>query len=270
LADLTSEIQGTINIAHFVMNPAKNFVWMSITARQDVTSQVSASMNYFFEPDYLIRTYRDVNTREWRPCTFDLRQWSARVSYRPVKVLEVVGMGRLKDYVYNEYFTEYDGRSEVAGLEGIVRIARWRAAAGWAYTDFANTGFDLRSRLPQDVTLEDTEVGEADYQEDEFSGSVRYGFRLLARRAYAEAGGSVGRRYYATSRSPEADPFHHGRRDLTADLEMTFSIDLTRRVTFKLFADRASRDTRAAVPLVPALKDYRRWGVGSEIGVELR
>ncbi len=254
--ELDSKAQATVNFAHHLMNPIKNFGWLSLTARQELSRQWTASANYFYEPAYYIRDYYDIHTSTHHHCEFALGQWQGTIGCRPVRAWEFSGFGKFKRYAYSEFFTEYDGDLVEFGGEVIFRSGAWRLSGGYSLAVNQNVGFESSVDLPPGEVDEDSEIGQGDYDEDGYAFSTRYSFRVSRRRAWVELEVKINDRYYTTDRYP--DPIHHGRHDLVASTELSGRWYLTRAVRLEIGAAYYSRESSASDPVVSRVKDYAR------------
>ncbi|NQU04536.1 MAG: hypothetical protein HQ568_00475, partial [Calditrichaeota bacterium] len=218
---LRTSVSITGDFAHYLINSIKNFGWISATIKQEITDQLSASLNYFYDIEYYIRDYKDIHSSNREHCNFSMDQWTGKVYYRPVKPFEFVIEGRYKKYAYNKYFTEYDSDYLEIGSEVIYRNNPWRLAFGYSLADNDNVGFT--SFLLSDAgDGEDNEAGDGDYQQDTYSLSVRYGMKAFGRKARFLSESTIRDRYYLTERNINLDPMHAGRNDVMLKTELSF------------------------------------------------
>lgn len=260
----------TVNFAHHLQNPVKNFGWLSLTGRQDITRRITASVNYFFEPEYYLRYYRDVHTGQRQKCTFALSQWKGDISYRPIKMFEFGMYGKTKKYAYNEFFTEYDSDLIEAGGEVIFRTGPWRIAGGYALAMNDNIGFNPFDITGSDSSQEDSDEGNGDYEEDNYSLSVRYSFKFMQKNARLLFESTLADRYYTTDRSYTMDPIHSGRRDLVVGYALSGRLYFSRLLNIELGAEYGQRSTRASSELASAVKDYDRWAGWAELSFKIK
>lgn len=253
-ARITS-LRATVNFAHHLMDPIKNMGWLSVNARQDISKQFIAGAGFFFEPRFYIRDYFDKHTQTYQRCEFTLYQLKGELSYRPRWLWEVTGWGRVKNYRYNEFFTEYDGDFVEGGVATVARPGPWRFSAEYGFGSFDNTGFNSADPVPAgDVT----ELGQGDYQEDSFSASARYNFKVASRSAGVEAGTELARRLYTTDRDPRRDPMHSGRQDFSISVDLTGRLTLTERVELEAGLGYSSREAEGDSPSVSEAKNFSR------------
>ncbi len=137
----TLRLRGTLNFANHYNVPLKNLGWISLGARQDLSRKFICSFNYFYEPRFYIRDYTDAHTNTRQHCEFALNQGSFQITYRPKWLWEMSGICKIKDYQYNRYFTEYNGRLWELGLETVYRPNNWRFSFEIDYGLFNNTGY---------------------------------------------------------------------------------------------------------------------------------
>ena len=244
------------NFAHHMMNPIKNFGWISLTAKQEILKTLSASFNYFYEPRYYIRDYLDVHSDERRSCEFALDQWTGRVYYRPKWPFEFLGIGRFKRYAYNKYFTEYDSDYLEFGGEVIFRTGSYRFSGGYSLADNKNVSFNALDYQHTGLDSEDSEEGQSDYLQDTYSISLRYEFRIHGKRSRILLEASLKDRYYSTDRELQADPIHRGRRDVTVFMEISGRIKLNSDLAVLIGSAYGNRRSRSGSPIVPQIKDY--------------
>ena len=263
---LDSELRASGNFAHHLMNPIKNFGWISLTADQELSKKWTASFNYFYEPTYYIRDYNDVHTKSHQHCEFALGQWKGDASFRPVRAWEFDGFGKFKRYAYNEYFTEYDGDLIEFGGATIYRSKLWRISGGYSFAVNKNVGFSSTIEYDSSASEEDSELGQSDYEEDSYNFSVRRNFRVVDRRAWAQLDVEINDRYYTTDR--RLDPIHYDRHDLATSTELSLRLYLNRKVRVEVGAAHYSRNSSASAPVVSRLKDYTRWTGWLEVGYE--
>ena len=259
----------------YLVNSIKNFGWMSLNVQQDLPWSLILSVNYFYEPSYFIRDYSDIHTRERQHCQFGLSQWKGELQHRLSDALDVSIVGRIKRYTYNEYFTEYDSDLIEIGINGIYQIGSFRYDVEYSLAVNDNIGFNSIDRLPPGSTDdEDSEIGQGDYQEDNYTLGVRYNFRLAKKRTYVQLKTTLADRYYSTDRNPSIDPMHHGRRDISTSTELSGSWRMLwtpdRTIYLKAGIEYDSRDTRASDPIASRVKDHHRWTGWMEVTYYLR
>jgi len=265
-----SELRAVADFAQHAMNPIKNLGWLSLTAAQDFGGDWNAALGYFYEPGFYIRDYRDMHSNEFHRAKFSLNQWSGRLRWRPVKWGELNCSGKSKQYFYNGYFTEYDGRAGEGGLESVYRSRDWRFSMGWTYSEFNNTGFNSVDRLPPGLNLEDNDAGDGDWREDELTASARRTLRIKDQKVFVGSHLTWSSRYYTTQQPPEIDPIHHGRRDVSYTLDLFIQSPITERVLLESGVETGRRRTKAADPIVSEVKNYNRWGYWLELAYQLR
>jgi len=263
-------LSAVFNFAQHLMNPVKNFGWMSLTATQELSAAWSTSLNYFFDKDYYIREYNDVHTATREPCEFSMDQWTGRINFRPVKRFEFVGLLQNKKYAYNKYFTEYDSDCYQYGGEIIYRTGPWRLALGYSLGDNQNVGYNKYYQHPAVIdSVEDSEEGQSDYQQDSYSVSIRYAFRLMGKRSRVLLDASFDDRYYTTRLSAVVDPFHSSRNDRNLTIEMSARSDVNKALSVEVGSGFSSRRSKAPSPVVSRVKDFDRIICWLELGYDL-
>lgn len=266
----TTSLRLTTNFAHHAMNPIKNLGWLSFTVRQDITKELTGSFNYFFEPRFYIRDYIDSHTGIHRHCEFGLNQAKADITYRIKGISDVTGSVKYKDYNYNEYFTEYDGNTLGLGFGVVVRPGKWRISAGYSFEQFENTGFSSSDLVPENSGLTDSEFGQGDFDEDLFTGTVRYSFIALRHESSLQYGIERNKRAFTTKRDHLIDAMHSGREDLLVEQTISLSSTLTRQLGFELGLSSQTRDSEATDIKVSPLKDFKRSTIWIEFTYELK
>lgn len=266
-----TQIQVTTNLTRFSYNPLRDFFWVSVTGRGDLTDELGFGLNYYSLPKYYLRDFRDRHDGEYHRCTYGLNQWTGRLYVSPSKMADFTAWGRLRYYFYNKYFTEYDGEAETVGLDGAWRLGRFRLSGGWAFTKFTNTGYDTAEiRGLTGLEPEDSEFGQSNFEEDRYSLSLQYVTKVWKHTFLVTPAVTFERRYFTTSRTPDIDPLHSGRKDKVTGTEVAVKYFLRRGMSLECGWEYESRGSRASVPLTEDLKTYHRWGMWTELSVQLR
>lgn len=255
--------------AQYYRNPVKNSSLLSITLKQGFLDKWYALVNYVHVPRFYLRVYTDVHTKERVGCKYALDKTVSKLSWRPVKALELISRFEYKKYAYSKYFTEYDGDLTGIGAETVLRTGDWRLSCRYNFYDFENIGFSSSELLPPGDYGEDSKTGEGDYQEDEYSISVQYSFRLVERRFRTRISQTISNRYYSTDRSPDIDPIHHGRNDVSLATTLTSTVNLTGSVDVTLGVNFKNRDSDASNSVVSRVKDYSAWSGWIELTYDL-
>ena len=262
-------LSATGDFAQHLMNPIKNFGWISLTVNQELTKSLSVNVNYFYDIDYYIRVYKDVHTDTRQHCSFSMDQWTGRANYRPIKTFEFEGFVRFKKYAYNKYFTEYDSDYIETGGEVIYRSGPWRLSGGYSLADNDNVGFNELYLSHDYFNIEDSEEGQSDYQQDTYEASLRYAFRLAGNRSRVLLETSLKDRYYATELDIQDDPMHSGRRDVMVSFELSGKIDINREVAIEIGSAYANRRSRSPNYTVQQIKNYDQTYGWVELSYEL-
>lgn len=260
----------TADFAHHLMNPIKNLGWISVSGRQDFSRHWIGNVNYFFEPRYYIRDYTDAHTNTRQNCEFALHQLKADLTFRPKWLFDFTGSLKLKDYRYNEFFTEYDGDLLGFGLSAVFRPGDWRFAVGYNFETFDNSGFTASLNSSDDPSIDDSEFGQGDYDEDIFTGSVRRSFSGFHHEMSLQVSADISRRAFTTSRSVAIDPMHSGREDWVYEYSLANQIKLTNNLSIELGIGSHVRDSEATKPNISDLKDFNRYTASIEISYELK
>ena len=257
------------NFAQHIMDPIKNFGWLSLTVSQEFTKSLSGSFNYFYDINYYIRDYKDVHTTQRHPCEFDMDQWTGKIGYRPVKLLEFVGIGRFKKYAYNKYFTEYDSDYIEGGGEVIYRNHPWRLSTGYSLADNDNIGFIGLDTQISGEDLEDSEEGNGDSQQDSYWITVRYAFRMMGKKARLFIKTELRDRYYTTDRDLDNDPIHRSRRYVVLEMDISGRIYINNYMTVTVGSKYGNRRSNSMNPVVARVKNYDRTMGYIELSYEL-
>ncbi|MCF7809866.1 hypothetical protein K9N50_02635 [bacterium] len=269
LSKRSTKITLTGDFAAFAVNPIKNFGWFSASVTQELSEQLKAYFNYFYDIDYYIRDYKDINSGNREHCNFSMDQWRGNLQYRPLKAFEFVVEGRFKKYAYNKYFTEYDSNYLEIGGEIIYRYRSWKFTIGYSLAENDNIGFNsLSSNSGEDD--EDDEAGDGDYQQDTYSISLRYGFKTMDRRARFLLESSIIDRFYLTERSIQIDPMHSGRHDFMLNTDLSFMISFTKTVSFEIGTGYRNRRAESPALIVSKVKDYDSYMGWIEISYDLK
>jgi len=263
-------LRGTANFAHHAMNPIKNLGWVSLNGRQDFAKQWIGSVNFFYEPRYYIRDFQDINTDAVQHCRFALTQWKEDLTWRPHWLYELTVSNKFKQYRYNEYFTEYDGDLWEIGIAGVLRPEKWRFSAGYTYGVFENTGFNSSDLTLPGSFLNDSEFGQADFEENTYALSARRSFKLHKRSCDLEVAVDLADRYYTTTRDYSIDPMHSERFDRSVSCEISGRAAMTDAVSIEIGLGEYQRKSRAPAKVVSQVKDYNRWTAWSSISYEIQ
>ncbi|MBM3328324.1 MAG: hypothetical protein FJY67_02465 [Calditrichaeota bacterium] len=262
----TTRLRLTGNFGAHYSNPVKNLGWASFNLRQDIAAMLFAQAGYFYEPRYYIRDYLDSHTDSRRRCDFALSQWTGSLTWRPMWSYELTGTLRVKDYEYNRYFTEYDGRVIESGLGGVWRQGDWRFETGYSFAVHNNTGFSRGDRLPEVIESEDSELGNADFEEDGWNVSMRRSLLIFAYEGALELATDVARRVYTTDRSSFIDPIHSERIDRMGTVSLVGTLDYSPEVNLEAGLGRQWRSTEANDEQASRIKSFGRWTVWAGIG----
>jgi len=142
-------------------------------------------------------------------------------------------------------------------------------SAGYDFAWFDNTGFKSVDIIPPGGLEEDTETGEGDYQADNYSISMQYSFNLGKYKTRLKGGLALEQRFYQTARSPLEDAIHSGRRDYVYNTDLTYTVDLSKRIQIELGAAHNRRFSRGLSPLVAQVKDYSRFETWTALSCDL-
>jgi|GEM_PF-1401864 len=271
---LDSRVLATGQLSSYMRNGVKNGGWLSTSAFQDVNREIRLSLNHFYQPHFYLRAYKDVNTNTYQYCDYATSQTKgdARYRFRINKRgtwVDLSGGVRYKMYAYNGYFTEYDNTLLEYTGDIIFRTKEWRLNATYAFSTSDNVGFRETEVSRGDLTLEDSDLGDGDYQEDSYGVSVRYTTVLLDFPVYLQVDGSLSDRYYQTTRPSYLDPLHTGRNDVSLGYGANGEISLTEELDIAIGAEYGSRRSSAPAPVVERVKNHDRWGGWIEFSYQL-
>lgn len=256
-----TRIRLTLNFASHLMNPIKNLGWASVSLTRQFSRQLRGEVYGFYEPRFYIRHYRDVHTGTVQPCTFTLGWMGGSVRYAtPWGIFATPGI-RYKVYRYNKYFTEYDGEAWEPSLGLSKTWDEWGLVCSYTFSHFTNTGFQADDRLPPEAVGEDSEVGQADYQEDGWSLEVsRKGF-FKGREVTFSLTSELKLRYYTTQRPSTLDPIHSERVDRVIEGALAVRSDWTPVWGWEVALQRGRRKSTGDSPSVDLLKSYQYWAL---------
>ncbi|RQV98283.1 hypothetical protein EH220_03610 [bacterium] len=227
-------------------------------------------------PSYYLRVYRDRDYNEQHAARFMNWDHSAQFDYRvrsDAWLTFGVGYGT---YYYNEKFTEYDSEYLEASVGARINLpADVSLSAGYTRRGSDNVGKD-QGFTPQfspesSPFEEDSEYGDADFNEDEF--------RLRARRRLdfvkltdvdASLSYRLRRRVYTTDRSLLDDPFHRGRLDNRFEISPSIDIELSRRFDIGIYYLHEERDTESDSEAVIRAKNFVRREYGMTLSCTVR
>jgi hypothetical protein len=254
----TTTLRGIVNFAQHWMDPIKNFGWTSLGVKHELTKQWTVGLSYMFEPHFFIRDFKDIHTGSFQNCSFALDQTTLDIAYHPVWLWEVSATGRIKNYAYNKYFTEYNGQDVESELTGIIRTGDWRFSLGYGFGRFDNTGYSANNLLQSGSSIIDSEEGQGDYDEDSYNASARYNFLTFGKKSSADLLIDIGDRHYTTKHNSTVDPMHSYRQDTNITLEVSGRMNVTPELEVEVGVGHYKRGVEANVPLVAEIKNFNR------------
>ncbi len=223
-------------------------------------------------PSFYLRVYRDVDFAEQHSTRYRQLDHSVSARYRLSGDLWVEGNAGGGSYYYNSKFTEYD--SEYAeGGGGLAYTTSNGSQFRGAYTRRVsdNIGAYAAAQGADNENFEDSEYGEADYNEDDFLFSLQTPIgRLRTRPVKGELSVRHRRRVYTTERALEQDPFHRSRLDARTQFTFAISAGLTRKLSSEISVGYDERDTLSDRSSVEAVKDFVRHEYGLTFTYDIR
>ncbi|MDK9700465.1 MAG: hypothetical protein OEM52_10010 [bacterium] len=236
-----------------------NAYWMQW--EQEIIDPVDFKVAYSLWKRTPLRSYTDRDTREWHLAQFDQNEYTFRLEVdNPwLQSVTVKPYYQIRNQYYNEYFTEFDMTGHTSGFDFAYRLFKGSTiTAGYEFTSMDNTGRDqsIGSSVALPVS-EDSEYGNASYQEDELRfdvsskfvlpklGDMRWGLDYTYRN-----------RQYITDNSVSDDPFHAGRSHKFHRVGVEIGGDPIHSTSVTIRVENESRRSDSPNPNVPKYKDY--------------
>ncbi len=244
-------------ISLYAVNAVKNTQSHSFLGRLAYRGRLHLSLKYFYLPSYYLRNYRDRDLNEYHAAQFDQSRPSASLRLRLPPYEIEAEYGREFTY-YNTYFTEYDVEAYFWDFTGsYTALHDLTISLDYLFKVSENVGFNQPDEGELINPTEDTESGDASYEEDQFGLSLIYDLPLESNWIW-NVGLGLRRswRYYQSSQPFMQDPFHAGRKDRRDMIEpfIGFSpqsnVELEFRFTYDL------RRTDSPDPAVSSTKNF--------------
>lgn len=227
-------------------------------------------------PSYYLRVYRDRDYNEQHAARFMNWDHAVQFDYRVRSDFWLTLGAGYGTYYYNEKFTEYD--SEYS--EGTIGTRCYLPAeiglsASYTRRISDNVGKDqpfTPQFNPESSPIEeDSEYGDADFNEDEFRiRAKRHLDFIKISNVDASLSYRLRRRVYTTDRSLTDDPFHRGRLDNRYEISPAIDIALNKRFNVGLYYLHEERETESDNEAVISAKDFVRREYGMTLTVNVR
>ena len=247
----------SVRFSLYSVNQLKNVQSHYLLARFTYRYRVYLYLQYTYMPGYYLRAYKDRDLNEYHNCEFDLYKPAARLKFR-FKPFEFEGQfGREWTY-YNSYFTEYDSEALFSGISASYQAPfGLDVSAGYLLKISDNVGFSQAGLAIPGTSEEDTEYGDASYEEDRFNLGVGYELPVKSNwdwKIWIDFERRL--RYYQSDLSSIEDPFHAGRKDRRDFIKpkITFSPSPTIDIEFRFIYDW--RRTDSPEPIVSSIKNF--------------
>jgi hypothetical protein len=226
-------------------------------------------------PSYYLRVYYDRDYRERHAARY--RNWDYEGSFR-LKLFDPLWTeikGGWGSFFYNAKFTEYDSDYRDFGLSCDYRTP-WDAtlSAGYLRRLSTNVGKDqigsLQTPTGDSAPGGDSEYGDADFNEDDFTGGIQADLPWLKKlRPTSGLAYRMRRRVFTTDRDLALDPLHRGRVDRRYEITVSLGFGLTKNLEAETFYSYEERTADSQNPAVPQVKNFVRRQVGLQIAYSL-
>jgi hypothetical protein len=230
----------------------------------------NAKAAWFLIPSYYLRVYRDRDLGYYADAKFRNWEYSAEFSYRILDPLWIGVKGASGTYYYNSTFTEFDSEYQEAGVTSTYLFPKSVSlTGGYLRRASENVGKDQALHTvisPEGSDLvSDNEFGNGDFDEDEFSASLRAPlkfFRQLSLRG--SLSGKMRRRVYTSNETLTDDPFHRGRLDTRWEVTPDVQWAVSSLLDVNLYFTYEQRSSESDNPSVALVKNFvrREFGVG--------
>jgi hypothetical protein len=214
----------------------------------------------FTIPSFYLRAYRDRDFNEYHAARFANRDYSGTLKFRPINRLWLEAGAGYSTYYYNRKFTEYDSEVKEYSAGATYELPKHIIfEANYARNLSENVGKNQVSANavnPIDPTV-DTEYGDSDFNEDDFSGRVSTWLPwVMFARTDISLEVRHRRRVYTTDRALSLDPFHRGRLDRRTAITPGLTIVVTRNLDVNASFTYEERRTSSDHPTVSLAKNF--------------
>jgi hypothetical protein len=250
---------------------------LSLSARPRLAGyRWSTRLRIFGIPSYYLRVYKDRDYDEWHAARFANYDYSLSGRYRWWRSLwSEAGLG-YGTYYYNRKFTEYDSEYRYFSLgSGYEFAPDVSLSAGYTRRLSDNVGQSQPgiSTIPPDNPdqTSDTEYGDADFNEDDWSAQVVYRpSRWTSFPVETSVSYRLRRRIYTTERSLDQDPFHRGRLDQRGTFTLGMNVRAVPRLAIEPYFTYDERRADSKAPAVPLVKNFVRREFGMTLTYTIR
>lgn len=264
-----SSISAQAQFKSHIQNSIKNWFSWNISWRQNLPNRWTASLSYGYLPRFYVRHYRDgdftavlgYTPETFKPFEFSKENVSFRLQHTLTGGTRLRLSGNHARFFYNQFFTEYDSRDWLIGLDAYHPFNRQiRASIGYAF---------LTSGVRGDTPYLGSTTERADGSFREHDLSVGFEWRLqevFGFQTIVQIDAQWEIRKFTSTRPAASDPFHVGRTDHEYSINLGYEVELTPAldITFVYIWER--RDTRTSVSenqvFLADEKDFTRHQVG--------
>ncbi len=224
----------------------------------------AARFRVFTIPSFYLRVYRDRDYSQYHTARFSNWDYQGSFRYRLTEPLWLEAQTAWGSYYYNRKFTEYDSEYRDYTI-GASYALPWNMDIRGAYTRRLSENIGKDQPVPptiipgEDLLVEDTEYGDGDFNEDEWSASLGAVIPWIEfRRTKGTLSYRLRRRVYTTDRSQEQDPFHRGRLDKRSEVTTSLKMSVSRAFDVEAYFTYEERGTDSQYASVPQVKNFIR------------
>jgi len=245
---LKSKINGQFSSRQYVVNPIKNWDFITFGFQQYLSKQASFKFYYSNIPEFYVRHFRD---RQWvnvygytqetyQPFAFAKNNYGFYIQNTFFKNTRIRYSMSYSQYFHNKHFTEYDCKNYSYGLRIYQLILKKvKLEAGYEYTTSDAKGYDASYETPQTTNGPD-----ASNVEDNFSLALIWQVPAILKLDHElRVEGEFFKVYYSSEHPLELDEEHAGRVDDNLRLYFTYSVQLNKALQVSAFYNWLMRDT---------------------------
>ncbi|MBX2991530.1 MAG: hypothetical protein KF749_10240 [Bacteroidetes bacterium] len=249
----------------YTHNSIKDWSYVAIALRQDVSKKISAQIDYSYIPEFYVRHFRDENWTAlygfrdpivYQPFSFkkdEVGGWLQYALFTTTRVRTTFSFAR---YFYNEHFTEYDCKNISVGIILYHTVTKnLKLTAEFEATSSRGDGtVDMNPSYNQNV----------------YGIAVEYQLpKFLGRKNSIGVGGEFSRSCYTSTHFLELDPNHAGRDDRSYRVSASYNFELLKNLGLMLSFGWHDRKVKTAATqnaeYLSAEKDYRQYQVGLDV-----
>lgn len=258
----------------YAVNSIKDWNYFAVGARQYLPWRMSFKILYSYIPSFYVRHFRDdlwVDVYGYAPLTFqpyifekdNFGIWAQKYFLKGSRIKLSYFYSR---YYHNEYYTEYDSKNHMYGIQFYQKITKnLRFDIGYYYITSDAKGYDEAVETP-----ENTNGPDATYEEDRITGGFQYSLpRINKKRHAVDFHITFMNRYYLSEHPWQIDRLHAGRVDNNMRFLAGYNIRMSKAVTLKAFYNWMGRDSGSTAEandlFVSREKDYKQNVFGVEM-----